>query len=143
MSRSPFRGAVPDSLLYDAASDTWLRREGDDVVIGATTFGIFLAGEIIAFTGKPRGAEVARERGLGTVECAKTVLAVHAPISFVVLEANEAAEERPAIVNRDPYGTGWMVRVRPTAWDAERDLLTDGAGYRAHVRRIEPEAVFL
>jgi glycine cleavage system H protein len=100
-----FRGRIPDDLLYDTASDTWLRREGEDVVIGATAFGIFLAGEIIAFTGKPRGAEVARERGLGTVECAKTVLAVHAPVSFVLLEANEDAEERPAVVNRDPYGT--------------------------------------
>jgi glycine cleavage system H protein len=143
MGRSPFRGAVPDGLLYDAASDTWLRREGDDVVIGATTLGIFLAGEIIAFTGKPKGAGVERTRGLGTVECAKTVLAVHAPVSFVLLEANEAAEERPAVITRDPYGAGWMVRGRPTAWEAECGLLTDAAGYRAHVRRIEPEAEFL
>jgi glycine cleavage system H protein len=143
MGRNPFRGAVPDGLLYDIASDTWLRREGEDVVIGATAFGIFLAGEVIAFTGKPKGAEVERTRGLGTVECAKTVLAVHAPVSFVLLEANEAAEERPAMVNRDPYGAGWMVRGRPTAWDAERELLTDSAGYRAHVRRLEPAAEFL
>ena len=143
MGHSAFRGAVPDGLLYDAASDTWLRREGDDVVIGATTLGIFLAGEIIAFTGKPKGAGVERTRGLGTVECAKTVLAVHAPVSFVLLEANEAAEERPAVINRDPYGAGWMVRGRPTAWEAECGLLTDAAGYRAHVRRIEPEAEFL
>jgi glycine cleavage system H protein len=141
--KTPFRGAVPDGLLYDAASDTWLRREGEEVVIGATAFGVFLAGEIIAFTGKPRGAEVERTRGLGTVECAKTVLAVHAPVSFVLLEANEAAEERPVAINRDPYGAGWMVRGRPTAWEAERDLLTDAAGYRAHVLRIEPGAEFL
>jgi glycine cleavage system H protein len=86
---------------------------------------------------------VERTRGLGTVECAKTVLAVHAPVSFVLLEANEAAEERPAVINRDPYGAGWMVRGRPTAWEAECGLLTDAAGYRAHVRRIEPEAEFL
>ena len=143
MARSSFSGTVPDGLLYDTASDTWLRREGGDVVIGATAFGIFLAGEVIAFTGKPKGAEVERTRGLGTVECAKTVLAVHAPISFVLLEANEAAEERPVMVNRYPYGTGWMVRGRPTAWGAERSLLTDAAGYRAHVLRIEPEAEFL
>jgi len=143
MARPSFRGAVPDGLLYDTASDTWLRREDGDVVIGATAFGIFLAGEVIAFTGKPKGAEVERTRGLGTVECAKTVLAVHAPVSFMLLEANEAAEERPVMVNRDPYGTGWMVRGRPTAWDAERSLLTDAAGYRAHVLRIEPEAELL
>ena len=143
MARSSFSGTVPDGLLYDTASDTWLRREGGDVVIGATAFGIFLAGEVIAFTGKPKGAEVERTRGLGTVECAKTVLAVHAPISFVLLEANEAAEERPAVINRDPYGTGWMVRGRPTAWETERSSLVDAVSYRAHVRRIEPAAEFL
>ena len=143
MSRSPFHGVVPDGLLYDTAHDMWIRREGEDVVIGATAFGIFLAGEIIAFTAKPRGAEVALERGLGTVECAKTVLAVHAPISFVLLEANETAEERPAILNRDPYLAGWMVRGRPLAWEAERGGLVDAASYREHVRRIEPGAKFL
>ncbi len=143
MSRSPFRGAVPDGLLYDPAHDMWARREDGEVVIGATSFGIFLAGEIIAFTGKPKGAEVERGRGLGTVECAKTVLAVHAPVSFTLLDVNEAAEERPAILNADPYRSGWMVRGRPTAWDSERGHLLDAAAYRAHVRRIEPEAEFL
>jgi glycine cleavage system H protein len=143
MSRTPFRGAVPDGLLYDTTHDMWVKREGADVIIGATVFGIFLAGEIIAFTAKPKGAEVALGRGLGTVECAKTVLAVHAPLSFVLLEANEAAEECPAMLNRDPYDAGWMVRARPTAWEAERGRLVDAAAYRAHVKRIEPTAEFL
>jgi glycine cleavage system H protein len=143
MSRMPFCGAVPDGLLYDPDHDMWVRPEGEEVVIGASTFGIFLAGEIIAFTAKPKGAEVERGRGLGTVECAKTVLAVHAPLSFLLLEANEAAEERPALLNRDPYATGWMVRGRPTAWETECARLVDAPSYRAHIRRIEPEAEFL
>ena len=91
MSRPPFRGAIPDGLLYDTAHDMWVRCEDRDVVIGASSFGVFLAGEIIAFTAKPKGAEVVRGRGLGTVECAKTVLAVHAPLSCVLLQGNEAA----------------------------------------------------
>ena len=140
MSRAPFRGAVPDGLLYDPDHDMWVRREGTEVVIGASAFGIFLAGEIIAFTAKPKGAEIERGRGLGTVECAKTVLAVHAPLSFVLTETNEAAEERPAALNRDPYVAGWMVRGRPTAWKAEHARLVDAVSYRAHIRRIEPEA---
>lgn len=140
MSRAPFRGAVPDGLLYDPDHDMWVRCEADEVVIGATAFGIFLAGEIIAFTAKPKGAEVERGRGLGTVECAKTVLALHAPLSFVLTEANEAAEERADVLNRDPYGAGWMVRGRPTAWATERARLVDAVDYRAHIRRIEPDA---
>lgn len=142
MSAVPFRGAIPDGLLYDAEHDMWVRREGAEAVIGATAYGIFRAGEVIGFTAKPRGAEVGRGRGLGTVECAKTVLAVRAPISFILVEANEAAEERPGILNRDPYRDGWMVRGRPTAWEAERASLLDAAAYRDHVSRIEPDAAF-
>ena len=141
LSRTAFRGAVPDRLLYDMDHDMWVRREGEDVVIGASAFGLFLAGEIIAFTAKPKGAEIERGRGLGTIECAKTVLAVHAPLSFTLLAANEAAEERPAVLNCDPYVAGWMVRGRPAAWEAEHARLVDAVSYRAHIRRIEPEAV--
>ena len=142
MSRSPFRGAVPDGLLYDTTHDMWVRREGEGVVIGATAFGIFLAGEIIAFTAKPKGAEVGLGRGLGTVECAKTVLAVHSPVSMVLSQANEDLEERAAPVNSDPYGAGWMVRGRPVAWETECRRLADSAAYRAHILQQEPEAEF-
>jgi glycine cleavage system H protein len=143
MARETFRGAIPEGLLYDTRHDMWLRDEGNTIVIGATSFGIFLAGEIIGFTAKPRGAEVALGRGLGTVECAKTVLAVHAPASFELLEANAAAEECPALLNSDPYGGGWLVRGRPLAWDAERTRLVDAAVYRTHVLAVEPQAELL
>ena len=142
MSPVPFRGAIPDGLLYDAEHDMWVRREGDEAVIGATAYGIFRAGEIIGFTAKPKGAEVERGRGLGTVECAKTVLAVRGPISFVLVESNEYAEEHPGILNRDPYRDGWMVRGRATAWESEQARLLDAAAYREHVARIEPGARF-
>ena len=142
MSPVPFRGAIPDGLLYDAEHDMWVRRDGGEAVIGATAYGIFRAGEVIGFTAKPKGAEVDRGRGLATVECAKTVLAVRAPISFILLEANEAAEERPGILNRDPYRGGWMVRARPTAWDSECAGLLDAAAYREHIARVEPGAAF-
>jgi glycine cleavage system H protein len=78
---------------------------------------------------------------MGTVECRKTVLAVHAPISFVLLAGNEAAEENPRQVNDDPCGAGWMARGRPTRWAEERATLVDVAGYRRHILAIEPEAV--
>lgn len=142
MSRTPFHGAVPDGLLYDPRHDMWVRREGAEVVIGATAFGIFLAGEIIAFTAKPKGAEVEQGRGLGTVECAKTVLAVRSPVSIVLNQANEDLEDRAAPVNSEPYGAGWMVRGRPVAWEAECGGLVDSAAYRAHILKLEPEAKF-
>lgn len=140
MAREIFHGEIPDNLHYDSRHDMWLRREGDEIIIGATSFGIHLAGEIIGFTAKPRGAEVMLGRGLGTVESAKTVLALHAPVSFVLTQANETAEEHPALLNLDPYGRGWMVRGRPLDWAGECAGLLDAAAYRRHVRAIEPEA---
>jgi glycine cleavage system H protein len=122
----------------------WVREIGDgQVLIGASSFGIFLAGEIIAFTSKPKGAEVAIGRGMGTVECRKTVLAVHAPISFILLEGNEAAEESPKLVNVDPYDAGWMARAQPLRWTEEKPALLDAAAYRRHILGIEPEASFV
>ena len=141
MVRERFRGAIPVGLLYDTAHDMWVRREGDEVVVGATAFGLHLAGEVIAFTAKPRGAAVERGRSLGTVESAKTVIAVHAPVSLALDCPNEAAEENPRLVNADPYGAGWMVRGRPRAWEAEAGTLVDAAAYRAHILGLEPDAI--
>ena len=143
MAHQPFHGAVPDGLLYDTRYDMWVRREAgaDEVLIGITAFGVFLAGEIIAFTAKPKGAEVDCGRGLGTVESRKTVLAVHAPCSFTLIESNEALEERPAPINGDPYAA-WLVRGVPRDWESDREHLVDAAAYRAHILAIEPEASF-
>jgi len=143
MAHTPFTGTIPDDRLYCPRHDMWVQETADgEVLIGATSFGIFLAGEIIAFTSKPKGAEVEIGRGMGTVECRKTVLAVHAPVSFVLLEGNDEAEERPKLVNIDPYGQGWMARARPTRWGEEKATLVDAATYRRHILKIEPEATF-
>jgi glycine cleavage system H protein len=143
MTPGAFRGSIPDDLLYDTRHDMWVRVDGHEVLIGATSFGLFLAGEIIAFTAKPKGAECAIGRGLGTVECAKTVQAVHAPVSMMLIEGNEAIEKDPSILNRDPYGSGWMALGRATAWEAERERLVNAGAYRAHVLRMEPAAEFV
>lgn len=143
MAHTPFSGNIPNDRLYCPDHDMWVQEiTHGEVLIGATSFGIFLAGEIIAFTSKPKGAEVDIGRGMGTVECRKTVLAIHAPLSFVLLEGNDLAEERPKLVNHEPYSGGWMARARPTRWDSEKTGLVDAASYRRHILKIEPEACF-
>lgn len=141
MPHEAFTGRIPDDLLYDTRYDMWVRREGDAVVIGITSFGVFLAGEIIAFTGKPKGAEIDYGRGLDTAESCKTVLAVHAPCAFTLVGSNEALEERPAPINADPYAS-WLVRGLPRDWATDAARLVDAAAYRAHVLAVEPEARF-
>lgn len=145
MSREPFHGRIPDDRRYDPEYDMWVKLEadGNTVRIGASAYGIHLAGEIIGFTAKPRGASIDRGRGLGTVECAKTVIAIHAPIAFELIEGNESAEERPALLNRDPYASGWMVIGRPRDWTNDSGRLVDAAAYRTQILRSEPDAEFV
>jgi glycine cleavage system H protein len=143
MARQSFSGSIPDDRLYCPRYDMWVQEVGaNELLIGVTTFGIFLAGEIIAFTGKPKGAVVELGRGMGTVESRKTVQAVHAPVSFLLLEGNDEAEERPKQVNNAPYGNGLMARVRPSRWEEEKTALVDAATYRRHILTFEPEASF-
>ncbi|MCL4772635.1 MAG: hypothetical protein KJZ98_01670 [Burkholderiaceae bacterium] len=141
MATENFRGQVPSDRLYDTRYDMWVQREHGEVVIGATGFGLHQAGEVIGFTAKPIGAEVAAGRGLGTVELAKTVVAVRAPVAFRLARANEDAEQRPEIINRDPFGAGWMVRGEPLDWNNDVPRLVDAARYIAHIRAIDPAAM--
>lgn len=144
MALTPFIGRIPDGLLYCPRHDMWLLPVAEgDVLIGATAFGLHLAGQVLAFTAKPRGAELMAGRGLGTIECHKTVLAVRTPVSGVLVLGNEHAEERPALINRDPYGEGWMIRIRPTCWASEVSSLLEAEAYRLHVRQRDPEARFV
>lgn len=141
MARERFVGALPADRLYDPQHDMWLQETADGrVLVGATAFGLHLAGEVIAFTPKPVGAQIDAGRGLGTVETGKTVLAVRCPVALVLEAANEAAEDNPALLDRDPFGAGWMIRGRPRDWPADRSRLVDAAAYRAHCLAIEPDA---
>lgn len=143
MDNPPFRGRIPDELRYDPNWDMWARREGDEVVVGATAYGVSLIGEVLAFTPKPLGAEANAGRGLGTVESAKTVLAIHTPVGLRITVCNEAAENRPSLINQDPYGAGWMVRGIPLDWEKDAARLVDASAYREHILSGDPSAEFL
>jgi len=138
--REVFRGRFPGSLLYDPEHDVWLCREGDEVVIGATSYGAYFAGEILAFTPKRVGAEIELGRSLGVVEVAKTLVAIHAPLTIRVTATNEAAVARPSLINSDCYGAGWLVRGAALRWAQERARLVERDAYEAHVRKAEPDA---
>ena len=142
MARERFVGRLPADRLYDPHHDMWLQELADGrVLVGATGFGLHLAGEVIAFTPKPVGARIDAGRGLGTVETGKTVLAVHCPVTLLLEAVNDAAEAHPGILARDPYSDGWMVRGRPLDLARDRARLVAAAAYRAHCLATEPDAL--
>src|SRR5262245_4633192 len=100
MEKDAFRGRIPEALLYHREHDVWVRQEAGEVVIGATSYGAYFAGEILAFTPKRVGMEIEIERSIGVVEVAKTMVAIHAPLSIRLTAANDAAVKRPELINR-------------------------------------------
>jgi glycine cleavage system H protein len=118
---------VPDDLLYDVERNVWVRLEGDEAVVGMTDVGQTLCGRFVQVTWKPVGRVVVRGRSLAIIESAKWVGPFPAPLTGEIVATNAAAfDEDLAVANRDPYGAGWMVRLRPSSFDAERGELCDG-----------------
>ncbi|MDQ6914206.1 MAG: glycine cleavage system protein GcvH [Actinomycetota bacterium] len=119
----------PDDLLYHAAHD-WARVDGDVATFGITWYAQDQLGEVVFFEPPEVGATVTKDQPYSEVESVKAVSEVVAPLSGEVVEANSALGERPEAINDDPYGDGWMVRVR-LADPGERDALMDPEAYRA------------
>ncbi|MFO1351458.1 MAG: glycine cleavage system protein H [Gammaproteobacteria bacterium] len=117
----------PDGLFYHAHYMVWLRPEADGAVtLGLTALARATAGDLLIFTPKRIGAEIERDRSVGNVETGKTVSSVRSPIAGVLIAANEAVEKRPTLINSEPY-SAWLVRLRPTAWEADSARLATGA----------------
>lgn len=126
---------LPADRLYAPEMDMWVRLEEDGIARLGATHLVAAHGQFMYFTPRPAGTTVERDRSMGVMETAKTVVAIHAPISGTVVEVNEAVAGDVAPVERDPYGEGWMFRVAPSALEAERELLLDADAY---ARWLEP-----
>ena len=122
----------PDDLKYTVEHE-WVRADGEGTVtFGITDFAQDALGDIVFVTLPAPDAEVSAGDAIGEVESTKSVSDVYAPLSGTVLARNDALEATPEIINSDPYGEGWMVRMRPTD-PAALDQLLDSDGYAAHV----------
>lgn len=122
---------VPEGLKYSKEHE-WVRVEGDIAVIGITDFAQGELGDIIYVDIETIGEELQANEVFGTVEAVKTVSDLFLPISGEILELNEKLADEPELVNTDPYGEGWMIKVKIS--DAsELDALMDAAGYTAAI----------
>ena len=120
--------SYPDDLLYHPEHD-WARIEGDEAVLGVTWYAQDALGELVHYEPPDVGSTVAKDTSYGEVESVKAVSDLVAPLSGEVLEVNQAVVDAPETVNDDPYGEGWLVRIRLTNSDETSDLL-DLAAYK-------------
>lgn len=118
---------IPANLRYTSEHE-WIRVEGNEAFVGITDYAQSELGEIVFVDVNTVGETVAQGDVFGSVEAVKTVSDLNMPVSGEVLEFNEALNDQPELVNNDPYGEGWMVKI--TINDpAELDNLLDAAGY--------------
>jgi glycine cleavage system H protein len=120
--------SYPDDLRYHREHD-WARVDGDEAVLGITWFAADSLGELVHFEPPAAGATLTKDGAYAEVESVKAVSDVIAPLSGEVLEVNQKVVDAPETVNEDPYGEGWLVRIR-VADSAEADALLDADAYK-------------
>ena len=123
--------SYPDDLRYHAEHD-WARIENGEATLGITWFAQDALGELVHYEAPDQGSSIARNESYGEVESVKAVSDLIAPLSGEVLEVNGKVVDEPETVNEDPYGDGWLVRIRLTD-PSEVDWLLDAAAYRAQL----------
>ena len=121
--------SYPEDLLYHHEHD-WARIDGDEALLGVTWFAQDALGELVHFEPPAEGATITRGESYGEVESVKAVSDVIAPLSGEVLEVNDQVVGAPETVNEDPYGNGWLLRIR-LADPEQADALLDAGAYRA------------
>ena len=123
--------SYPDDLRYHREHD-WARIDGDEATLGVTWYAQDSLGELVHYEAPTAGSKVTKDQSYGEVESVKAVSDIIAPLSGEVLEVNAKVVDAPETVNDDPYGEGWLIRIRMSD-QSELDALMDAEAYRAHV----------
>jgi glycine cleavage system H protein len=133
---------IPEELYYLVEKHVWGRREDELVVIGLTDVAQHLAKGVISVTTKRVGRSLEKGKSVGTVESSKWVGPVPAPVGGEIVEVNEALTSDPGLLNHDPYGEGWIAKLRPADWDGDSaDLVTGPDGVAAYQAFLEQEGI--
>ena len=122
---------IPADLKYTQDHE-WVRVEGDVAVVGITDFAQGELGDVVFVEIETEGEELAKGETFGTVEAVKTVSDLFMPVGGEVAEVNEALADDPELVNKDPYGEGWMIKLKMSD-AAELGDLMDAAAYKAMI----------
>jgi glycine cleavage system H protein len=117
----------PEDLRY-SETDEWVRRDGDEVTAGITAYAAEQLGDIVYVQLPQVGSQVTKGQAFGEIESVKAVSDLNAPVSGEVTAVNQVLDQDPGLVNQEPYGQGWIIKVRATAPE-EYDSLLDAAAY--------------
>jgi glycine cleavage system H protein len=133
---------LPEDLYYVVAKHVWARREGELVTVGMTDVAQNMAKTIVAVTPKAPGKAVQKGRNIATVESGKWVGPVPAPVSGEIVAVNGSLADTPSLINSDPYGRGWVARLRPSDWDTDiADLVTGPEGIEAYRQFLDAQGI--
>lgn len=119
----------PTNVKYTKEHE-WIRLEGDVAYVGITDYAQEQLGDIVFVDIPTEGETLAADEVFGTIEVVKTISDLFLPVTGEILEQNEALADQPELVNQDPYGEGWLIKIKPTA-NADFDSLLDAEAYKA------------
>jgi glycine cleavage system H protein len=134
---------IPEDRYYWVEKHVWARLETDDTVtIGITDVAQNMAKGIVNATPKDAGRTVQKGKSAGTLESGKWVGPVTSPVTGEIVQVNEMMKGKPSLINSDPYGEGWFVRVKPTDWASESvALVTGDAAVAAYQKFMEEQNI--
>jgi glycine cleavage system H protein len=119
----------PDNLKYTAEHE-WIRVEGENGFVGITDYAQGELGDIVYVDVPAAGANVEKGKSFGTIEAVKAVSDIYAPVSGKIVEVNPEIKDHPEVINKDPYGAGWMVKISISE-PAQADTLLDSQAYKS------------
>jgi glycine cleavage system H protein len=122
---------TPPELLY-ASSHEWVSSDGDQIIVGISDYAQQALGDVVFVELPEVGSTLEQGQTFGAVESVKAASDLYAPVGGEVIEVNEALVDAPETVNSDPYGAGWMIKLRASDFEGERGSLMDAAAYEQH-----------
>ena len=132
----PEEYVVPENLYYTKEHE-WLKIEDDTATMGITDYAQKSLHEIVFVDLPETKRKVRQMEPIGTVESVKAVSEIYTPISGEIIEVNKELNEKPELVNQDPYGKGWIAKIRPEKLDEEIKNLLDPEKYREYLKALE------
>ena len=126
---------IPDDLMYTKEHE-WAKEEGGMVRVGITDYAAKTLNDVVYVTAPKANSQVQQMKSMGTVESIKAVSELYSPVSGTVTRVNTELDSHPELVNKSPYGEGWLIEVKPSNFAAERKSLLDAKAYAAHLNTL-------